>query len=196
MSTYSNIKMGEIFVIYGNPFSRKNWRKNIKQALCIKYYKRVNFTSNFAYNTSSNLNLLPLKHLKDSLSLINNNNNSQFNFHKINIENKKKTFQEKDNFFNITKNKNYFQRNFTLNHDTLNQKFQLINDISKSSSDIFKNHLKLNQFDEKLTLNYDKKEEYIDEISELNLEEKSNDISNENKITNFSEIGNNQMNKK
>ena len=72
----------------------------------------------------------------------------------------------------------------------------MINDISKSSSDIFKNHLKLNQFDEKLTLNYDKKEENIDEISELNLEEKSNDISNENKITNFSEIGNNQMNKK
>ena len=112
------------------------------------------------------------------------------------FENKKKTFQEKDNFFNITKNKNYYQRNFTLNQDILNQKFHLINDISKSSSDIFKNHLKLNQFDEKLTLNYDKKEENIDEISELNLEEKSNDISNENKITNFSEIGNNQMNKK
>ena len=43
MSTYANIKMGVIFAIYGNPFSRKNWIKNIKQSLYVKYYKRINF---------------------------------------------------------------------------------------------------------------------------------------------------------
>ena len=44
MSTYANVKMGEIFAIYGNPFSRKNWKKNIIQSLFIRYYKRINFS--------------------------------------------------------------------------------------------------------------------------------------------------------
>ena len=43
MTTYSNIKMGEVFVVYGNPFSRKNCRKNIYQVVCVRYYRRVAF---------------------------------------------------------------------------------------------------------------------------------------------------------
>jgi len=46
MTTYSNIKMGEIFVFYNNPFSRKNCRKNIYQTLIKKYYKKVCFEEN------------------------------------------------------------------------------------------------------------------------------------------------------
>jgi len=44
MSTYANIKMIEIYVLYGNPFSRKNWKKNLIQSLFTKYYKRIDFT--------------------------------------------------------------------------------------------------------------------------------------------------------
>ena len=123
MSTYSNIKMGEIFVVYGNPFSRKNWKKNIKQVLCIKYYKRVNFTSNFVSNTRTNFNMLPLKHFKDSLSLIHKNNSSPLNFNKINVQNHKKilnysTFQEKDNLYNINLNKYKSDYQKNLNNDS------------------------------------------------------------------------------
>ena len=43
MTTYSNIKMGEIFIFYNNPFSRHNCKKNIYQTLIKKYYKKVSF---------------------------------------------------------------------------------------------------------------------------------------------------------
>ena len=46
MTTYSNIKMGEIFVFYENPFSRKNCKKNIFQTLIKKYHKKVDFKEN------------------------------------------------------------------------------------------------------------------------------------------------------
>jgi hypothetical protein len=189
MSTYSNIKMGEIFVVYGNPFSRKNWKKNIKQVLCIKYYKRVNFTSNFVSNTSTNFNMLPLKHFKDSLSLMHKNNSSPLNFNKINVQNHKKilnysTFQEKDNLYNINLNKYKSDYQKNLNNDSPSYKFHFSNNISKSSSDIYKKNFKFNQFDDKLTLNYDKNKQYFDEKNDFTLDE--NNDSNENKITNIS----------
>lgn len=49
MSTYSNVKMGEIFAIYGNPFSRRNCYKNFTQVLCIPYTKKIDFTAVIKY---------------------------------------------------------------------------------------------------------------------------------------------------
>ena len=69
MSTYSNIKMGEIFVIYGNPFSRKRCSKNLFQVLCVPYYKRVNFTSKKKKDSSGYMNKI-----KDSFFLMGRNN--------------------------------------------------------------------------------------------------------------------------
>ena len=79
MSTYANVKMGEIFAIYGNPFSRKNWKKNIKQSLYVKYYKRINFSdmiyiekkNNYINNNNNNF------YLNQNSSLIMNTSNSQ-----------------------------------------------------------------------------------------------------------------------
>ena len=68
MSTYSNIKMGEIFVIYGNPFSRKRCSKNLFQVLCVPYYKRVNFTSKKRKDNTG------LSKIKDSFFLMGRNN--------------------------------------------------------------------------------------------------------------------------
>lgn len=51
MSTYANLKMREIFIIIGNPFSRKKWNKNcylslfkniIKELLIMKKKKIKN----------------------------------------------------------------------------------------------------------------------------------------------------------
>ena len=43
MSTYANIKLSEIFALYGNPFSRGTCKKNVKEKLIRKYLKRINF---------------------------------------------------------------------------------------------------------------------------------------------------------
>ena len=59
MTTYSNIKMGEVFVVYGNPFSRKNCKKNMYQVICVRYYKRVTFKPhklNLLWQSSHNNN--------------------------------------------------------------------------------------------------------------------------------------------
>jgi hypothetical protein len=56
--------MVEIFTLYGNPYSRKNWKKNLIQSLFTKYYKRVTFTdyNNISnINTYSSININPLK---------------------------------------------------------------------------------------------------------------------------------------
>ena len=75
--------MVEIFAMYGNPFSRKNWKKNLIQSLFTKYYKRICFTDNInisSLNITSSININPLKVSSLSLNsshseiLINNKN--------------------------------------------------------------------------------------------------------------------------
>ena len=46
MTTYANIKLSEIFALYGNPFSRGNCKKNFRQKIIRKYIKNVTKKSN------------------------------------------------------------------------------------------------------------------------------------------------------
>jgi len=198
MSTYANIKMGEIFVIYGNPFSRKNWKKNIKQVLCVKYYKRVNFTSYLIYNSNMS-NVIPLKHFKDSLSLINNNSH-QFYLNKIYVESQKKisnhTLQDKETINNFHKfktnnnhsNNNINQINFTTSHS---QKLYFGIETIKNSINQSKNQIlsKISQFDDKLTYTHEKKDE-IEETYEINSVDKTNELVFENSNLKINSIDN------
>ena len=103
MSTYSNLKMREIFILLGNPFSRKNWKKNCYLTLFKKYYKRVNMEkktdniininnndkSNFPFNNNNeyennNINNVNIIRYLD----VNNNNESNNNNYNNNIERK------------------------------------------------------------------------------------------------------------
>ena len=43
MTTYSNLKMKDTFILFGNPFSRKNCKKNCYLTLFKKYVKRIDF---------------------------------------------------------------------------------------------------------------------------------------------------------
>ena len=43
MTTYANIKLSEIFALYGNPFTRGNCKKNFRQKIIRKYIKKINF---------------------------------------------------------------------------------------------------------------------------------------------------------
>ena len=53
MTTYANIKLGEIFALYGNPFSRGTCKKNIKAKLLEKYLKKVNFEDTIKDNINN-----------------------------------------------------------------------------------------------------------------------------------------------
>ena len=43
MTTYANIKLSEIFALYGNPFSRGSCKKNFNQKIMKKHIKKINF---------------------------------------------------------------------------------------------------------------------------------------------------------
>lgn len=81
--------MGEIFVIYGNPFSRKKCSKNLYQVICVKYFKRVNFTSK-----KQNITGFSNK-IKDSFFLIGRNNS------KVNLCNQSHTSINTNLFSNL-----------------------------------------------------------------------------------------------
>ena len=78
MSTYSNIKMKDIFILFGNPFSRKNYKKNCYLSLFKKYFKRIDFT-------------IKTNKLKESDSLVHinssNSNNQLQHFNTYNSHN-------------------------------------------------------------------------------------------------------------
>ena len=43
MTTYANIKLSEIFALYGNPFTRGTCKKNIRAKIINKHFKKINF---------------------------------------------------------------------------------------------------------------------------------------------------------
>ena len=43
MTTYANIKLSEIFALYGNPFSRGTCKKNAKEKIIRKHLTRIKF---------------------------------------------------------------------------------------------------------------------------------------------------------
>ena len=81
MTTYSNLKMKDTFILFGNPFSRKNCKKNCYLTLFKKYIKRIDFT----------VKINPSKE-SDSLISINNksiSNNILQTFNTINSHNRR-----------------------------------------------------------------------------------------------------------
>ena len=84
MTTYANIKLAEIYALYGNPFTRGNCKKNFKQKLKFSQNNKINFQEtvndlrlNYA-NLKQHFNgtLFPFKmNLIDNLNLNNNFNN-------------------------------------------------------------------------------------------------------------------------
>ena len=80
MSTYSNLKMKDTFILFGNPFSRKNCKKNCYLTLFKKYFKRIDFTAK-------------IKKIKESDSLVSintsNSNNRLQHFNTFNSHNRR-----------------------------------------------------------------------------------------------------------
>jgi ABC-type antimicrobial peptide transport system permease subunit len=103
ISTYANLKMKDVFILFGNPFSRKNCKKNCYLTLCQKYHKRINFKAKI------NLKNLDEKNDSPSFISINNLNNSNVNENnKSNISNNNNENNNNNNFniLILHKNKN------------------------------------------------------------------------------------------
>ena len=116
MTTYANIKLSEIFALYGNPFTRGSCMKNFKEKIIKKQYNKVNFEkekeeeskkeAKQEENSQINLlnknenNLLSLNQNKSIIkfgSLSNNKINSQINLNtdafSVNSQKKRKQIE-------------------------------------------------------------------------------------------------------
>lgn len=116
MSTYANIKLSEIFALYGNPFSRGTFKKNIKEKLIRKYLKRINFEEIIKndlqqktnVNVEGNSKLLLLNKNDNGLMLLKNT---------FTLHNKNKSFIKIEHLF--PKNESYkYSSKMHLNTDT------------------------------------------------------------------------------
>lgn len=133
MSTYSNVKMGETFAIYGNPFSRHNCFKNLNQVLCIPYTKKIDFTAVVKYIPGITDQEPP--NLKDSLRIMSNKIQIQIQSNEFEL-NQKSPFSHQ---LNLQTNKNSLSINNKLksNEDKKNNLNQnlLINDSQSNPSE-------------------------------------------------------------
>ena len=116
MTTYANIKLSEIFALYGNPFTRGSCMKNFKEKIIKKQYNKVNYEKEKEEeskkeakpeeNSQINLlnknenNLLSLNQNKSIIkfgSLSNNKINSQINLNtdafSVNSQKKRKQIE-------------------------------------------------------------------------------------------------------
>lgn len=126
MTTYSYLKLSEIFALYGNPFTRGNCLKNTKQKLLTKYYKKVDFDSKFEKQDKSSFNInRSLKNINSKYSniiKINKNNN-------ISILNHLNTYQLGGN--NINDNSKFIINSCNINNPIFNNKYNLNNNNGK-----------------------------------------------------------------
>ena len=97
ISTYVNLKMKDVFILFGNPFSRKNCKKNCYLTLCKKYHRRIDFTlkidlKNYPEQNNDSPSFESINNLNNSninvnnrSNISNNNINSNFNNNTNNV---------------------------------------------------------------------------------------------------------------
>ena len=57
MTTYANIKLNEIFALYGNPFTRGSCKKNFFEKIMEKQFKKINFQEEKKNEIKKEINL-------------------------------------------------------------------------------------------------------------------------------------------
>ena len=78
MTTYANIKLNEIFALYGNPFTRGSFKKNFKEKIIDKHYNKVNFQEEKHVGEIKELNIED----NSQINLINKNENNILTLYK------------------------------------------------------------------------------------------------------------------
>ena len=70
MTTYANIKLNEVFALYGNPFTRGSFKKNFNEKITKKHYNKVNFDEEKSFEIKQESIIDENSHI----NLLNNNN--------------------------------------------------------------------------------------------------------------------------
>ena len=77
MTTYANIKLNEIFALYGNPFTRGSCIKNFKEKIIEKQYRKINFEEEKGREIKKEQN----PEENSQINLINKNDNNLLTLH-------------------------------------------------------------------------------------------------------------------
>ena len=129
MTTYSNLKMGVIFILFGNPFSLNNWKKNVKRTLCSKYKKKVDFQALVYTNYEKSEKTFSIT---DSFSLFKKDLSNKLFINKNCSLKDDSCYSNQINKFKNNNNQIYYSM-FT-NHSISNSKILKINSIKKNNT--------------------------------------------------------------
>ena len=110
MTTYANIKLNEIFALYGNPFTRGSFKKNFIEKILKKHYNKVDFEEEKCTEIKKESNLEENSHI----NLLNNNNENNL----LTLYQKKPSDQKKPSVkFGKSINNKFNNSKFNLNTD-------------------------------------------------------------------------------
>ena len=146
MTTYANIKLNEIFALYGNPFTRGSCKKNFNEKIVKKYYKKVNFEEEKSKeikhesNIDENSQIRLLNKNENHLLIISSKKNMNMKFGEI-LNSKFSKINNNTDAFSMNSNKKKSQKNL-IKKSFVNNSLEEYGDNTKMSS-VFQNKKKI-----------------------------------------------------
>ena len=146
MTTYANIKLNEIFALYGNPFTRGSCKKNFNEKIVKKYYKKVNFEEEKSKeikhesNIDENSQIRLLNKNENHLLIISSKKNMNMKFGEI-LNSKFSKINNNTDAFSMNSNKKKSQKDL-IKKSFVNNSLEEFGDNTKMSS-VFQNKKKI-----------------------------------------------------
>ncbi len=146
MTTYANIKLNEIFALYGNPFTRGSCKKNFNEKIVKKYYKKVNFEEEKSKeikhesNIDENSQIRLLNKNENHLLIISSKKNMNMKFGEI-LNSKFSKINNNTDAFSMNSNKKKSQKDL-IKKSFVNNSLEEYGDNTKMSS-VFQNKKKI-----------------------------------------------------
>ena len=146
MTTYANIKLNEIFALYGNPFTRGSCKKNFNEKIVKNYYKKVNFEEEKSKeikhesNIDENSQIRLLNKNENHLLIISSKKNMNMKFGEI-LNSKFSKINNNTDAFSMKKKKKKSQKDL-IKKSFVNNSLEEYGDNTKMSS-VFQNKKKI-----------------------------------------------------
>ena len=147
MTTYANIKLNEIFALYGNPFTRGSCKKNFNEKIVKKYYKKVNFEEEKSKeikhesNIDENSQIRLLNKNENHLLIISSKKNMNMKFGEIFNSKLNSKINNNTDAFSMNSNKKKSQKDL-IKKSLVNNSLEEYGDNTKMSS-VFQNKKKI-----------------------------------------------------
>jgi hypothetical protein len=147
MTTYANIKLNEIFALYGNPFTRGSCKTNFNEKIVKKYYKKVNFEEEKSKeikhesNIDENSQIRLLNKNENHLLIISSKKNMNMKFGEILNSKLNSKINNNTDAFSMNSNKKKSQKDL-IKKSFVNNSLEEYGDNTKMSS-VFQNKKKI-----------------------------------------------------